>query len=310
MEPTATQAPRYKHYLKLVAKAALTGLALYLVYLGLDIQALGRAMASVQWVWLIPAFLVFVLSKLFNALRLQAFFACTGMHLDTTYHIKLYLVGMFYNLFLPGGIGGDGYKVLILRKVEGTRTRDLITASLLDRVSGLVTILFLATGTAFFSEIYVALSDLQWIFWLGVTATFPSYALAMVLIFPKYRPVILSSILYSLVVQILIFVAVVFILIALNVDQYFIEYYTLFMIAVIAASLPVTIGGLGLREAALVYLPTVIAIPVMKDTAVALSLLFMLITVLTSLGGVLINARTPVLKKRGEAKGPAKSSSA
>lgn len=267
-------------------------------------------MLEVRWIWLLPAFVLFLISKLMNAFRLQAFFNCTGLWLDTVYNIKLYLVGMFYNLFLPGGIGGDGYKVMLLRKVKGVRTRDLITASLLDRVSGLVAIVFLAMGAAIFSELYIALPEFQWVYWLGTVVAFPAYALAIFWIFPRYRWVITVSIFYSLLVQIFIFTSVICILIALNVTDYYIEYYTFFMIAVIASSLPITIGGLGLREAALVYLPSIVDLPVVKDTAVALSLLFMAITIITSLCGIIFNVEKPILRKSKNEKKTVKSSSA
>lgn len=293
-------APRYKHYLKLLLKLILTGLALYLVYRQVDVAQLSKILGQAKWAWLIPAFVLFVVSKLFNALRLQSFFSCIGLKLDTLYNIKLYLVGMFYNLFLPGGVGGDGYKVVLLRKAEGVRTRDLITATLLDRISGLAAIGFLALSAAVFSQLYDAFAGFHWVFWLGIVLAFPLYALAIYWIFPQFRSFILGSILYSLLVQIFVMGTVIAILYALNVEAFFIEYYTLFMVAAIAAALPFTVGGIGAREAVLVYLPNLIAVSISKDTAVALSLLFLAITVLTSFLGVFFSMKEPVLQEQNK----------
>ena len=45
-------------------------------------------------------------------------------------------VGMFYNLFLPGGIGGDAYKVYQLRKYHQGRTFAIVQAMIFDRLNG------------------------------------------------------------------------------------------------------------------------------------------------------------------------------
>lgn len=57
-------------------------------------------------------------------------------------NLKLYALGMFYNLFLPGGSGGDGYKVYLLRKLYKAPVKHLLSAVLLDRING-VAVVFL-----------------------------------------------------------------------------------------------------------------------------------------------------------------------
>ncbi len=51
---------------------------------------------------------------------------------------------MFYNLFLPGGIGGDGYKIYLLQKNYQTGTKKIFGAVLADRISGMVALVVLA----------------------------------------------------------------------------------------------------------------------------------------------------------------------
>ena len=51
---------------------------------------------------------------------------------------------MYYNLFLPGGIGGDGYKIYLLNKKYGTKARKLFWAVLLDRINGVLALFVLA----------------------------------------------------------------------------------------------------------------------------------------------------------------------
>jgi len=37
---------------------------------------------------------------------------------------------MFYNLFLPGGIGGDGYKIYLLNKLSNKSIKSLTTVTI------------------------------------------------------------------------------------------------------------------------------------------------------------------------------------
>ncbi|MFP4090754.1 MAG: lysylphosphatidylglycerol synthase transmembrane domain-containing protein [Cyclobacteriaceae bacterium] len=282
------QKAAYKKYLKLFLKLGLTSLALYLVFRQVDIREVGEILSRANWWWLLPAFLLFLVSKLINALRLQAFFDCVGLYLDTLYNIRLYLVGMFYNLFLPGGIGGDGYKVFLLRKAKGVSVKSLITASLLDRVSGLVAMLMLALLFAYFSNIYHQLTDWQWLIWTGLVLALPAYYLLLRWFFPVFLPIFFQSSWMSLLLQLLAMGSVYMILLALHIDDYYADYLLLYILSVIASMMPLTLGGVGAREAVFVFVPPLIDSPVNQDTALTVSLLFFLISALTSLSGALI----------------------
>jgi hypothetical protein len=45
---------------------------------------------------------------------------------------------MFYNLFLPGAISGDAYKVVLLTRKYDVSYKKITAAVLLDRFSGLL----------------------------------------------------------------------------------------------------------------------------------------------------------------------------
>jgi len=91
-------------------------------------------------------------------------------------NLQLYFLGMFYNLFLPGGIGGDGYKVYYLHKHLSAPLKKSILALVLDRVTGLIalgilSLIFLfAIPQRIIPEIYIiiAATALPVIFYLIV----------------------------------------------------------------------------------------------------------------------------------------------
>src|SRR5690606_15857023 len=132
-----------KKTLKTTLKLVLTGLALYLVFRKIDSAQLLQVVKTIQWVWLVPAVVVFVGSKVATAIRLNLYFKNIGLNISERQNWRLYLIGMFYNLFLPGGIGGDGYKIYLLNKHYQTPVKSLVQASILDRLGGMVAIVFL-----------------------------------------------------------------------------------------------------------------------------------------------------------------------
>ncbi|QKG53302.1 lysylphosphatidylglycerol synthase transmembrane domain-containing protein [Hymenobacter sp. BRD67] len=106
----------WRRYALLAVKLAFMAGALWLVARHLDLPTLGRTLRYARPGWLGLAAGLFTLSKLISSVRLNTFFRAVGIQLTERYNLRLYWLGMFYNLFLPGGIGGDGYKVYLLGK--------------------------------------------------------------------------------------------------------------------------------------------------------------------------------------------------
>ncbi len=55
--------------------------------------------------YLLPAFILFNLSKIVGSIRLNRYFRAVGIELSELEALRLYYIGMFYNLFLPQGLG-------------------------------------------------------------------------------------------------------------------------------------------------------------------------------------------------------------
>jgi len=123
-------------HIKFFLKLSVTVAALYFVFRRIDISEVWALYKQINPLWIIPAILLFIGSKVFSAFRLNGFFRCTGLQLSDRANLRLYLLGMFYNLFLPGGIGGDGYKIYMLNRKEKIKVKDLLFSILLDRISG------------------------------------------------------------------------------------------------------------------------------------------------------------------------------
>ncbi|WP_240507393.1 lysylphosphatidylglycerol synthase transmembrane domain-containing protein [Algoriphagus ratkowskyi] len=271
-------------------KLVLTGLALFLVFRKIDTDQLWEITKTIRWAWLVPAILIFVLSKLFTAFRLNLYFKNIGLKISEKLNIKLYLIGMFYNLFLPGGIGGDGYKVYLLNKHYQTPVKSLVQASLLDRLGGLVAIVFLLLVLILPVDLNLPFaSQIPWEILVIVAAllVFPAFWLMQKVMFKAFLPSFWKANGWSMAGQVAQLICAWFILMSLGVTENFLAYQLVFLLSSIVAVLPLTIGGVGARELVFVYAHTYAGID--EATAVAFSLLFFLISAVISLTGSMIS---------------------
>ena len=92
-------------------------------------------------------------------------------------------------------------------------------------------------------------------------------------------------------VQLLQVVSVYFILLALGIREHYLSYLILFLLSSIATIIPLTVGGMGVRE--LVFLYASGSVGLDEGMAVAVGLLFFLATALSSFAGVLIRLEAP-----------------
>src|SRR6202035_5188075 len=74
------------------------------------------------------------------AIRWQILLRVQGIRLNFFRLAGLFLIGMFYNQFLPGGTGGDIIKSYLLLKETAHHKAGALLAVVFDRLIGLVTI--------------------------------------------------------------------------------------------------------------------------------------------------------------------------
>ena len=271
-------AKKIKVALKLLISLALV----YFVIKQIDYNRLIELLKGSNTLYLALAFVLFNISKILSSIRLNLYFKEIGINLVEKKNLILYYVGMFYNLFLPGGIGGDGYKAYLLKKRYNTKVAPILKALFFDRVSGLLALIFLATTLFIFSQ--YAISPLKYIAIFIAIAIYPIFYLVVkrYKIFMQYfnKTTMLAFLVQSF--QLFSAIAIIY---ALPKSAPLIEFLVLFLISSVVAVLPITIGGVGVRELTFLYGLNYIGIS--ADVGVAFSFLFFLITMLSSLIGVL-----------------------
>jgi uncharacterized protein (TIRG00374 family) len=81
--------------------------------------------------------------------------------------IQLTLIGMFFNFFIPGGVGGDIVKAIELSKNKTTSRSKALSTVMSDRIFGLYAMITLATG---FLALDYAQSPSEFILKIGISS--------------------------------------------------------------------------------------------------------------------------------------------
>lgn len=276
---------RTKKGLKLTIQIAIAAVAIYYVLTEIDVDELKTSLLKADVGWLLLAMIAFNASKILSAIRLNHFFRALEIKLGEVFNLKLYYLGMLYNQFLPGGIGGDGYKVYLLNKSHKKSIKSLLAATLLDRISGVVALGFLGCGLGLLGFADEAMAPYGFLLWVGLILAYPAYYILVYFVFPTYKKVNHITNIQALGVQSLQLVCAFFILKSLGVDTGFVDYLTLFLLSSVLAALPFSLpGGLGVRE--LTFTVLYPAFLLSQSSSVALASLFFLITLVSSLIGI------------------------
>jgi uncharacterized protein (TIRG00374 family) len=99
---------------------------------------MAEAIRNAQYRWVVLGILAYVVVEVAAALRWHVLLMVQGIHLNFLRLSGLFLIGMFYNQFLPGGTGGDIMKSYYLLKETPTKKAGALLAVVFDRFIGLV----------------------------------------------------------------------------------------------------------------------------------------------------------------------------
>jgi len=249
-----------------------------------------------------------------RAYRWQTLLSSLGISVPLRRLVSLYYVGTFYSQVLPSGIGGDVVRMVELT-VESGQAAAAVSSTMVDRFTGLLVLFAIALFALPFSFRLVP-AELAWAIVLLTFGTVAGTALLLyrpLLRWVRYRlPItrwvvdnprvrslyetlhqysreaLLRACAASLVFNIILIAGVY--LLALAVDIHISPWYFLLFVPMTSFSLvlPISISGLGVREGAFVFLYTQAGVGAAQ--ALALSLAFYALTLLTGLIGGAIHA--------------------
>jgi uncharacterized protein (TIRG00374 family) len=297
--------------LRLVISAAL----LTFLFRQIDKGILFGIIKNIDKPVLFCAFFVSFFSYLLCFFRWEMLLNAVHAKISSKRIITSYAGGVFFNLFLPSTIGGD-----LVRSVDMAahtkKSREVVATVILDRLSGYiglvaVTLLALALGWGIIKNtsvlfsiaiitailICVLLVLFNKVIYSKINKLLHSYHAVKILqyikdvheeihIFRHHKAVIVNNLLISAVLQAI--TPVTFYLIALSLGiKINILYFFIFLPIISAITLlPISIGGLGLREATTIFFFTQVGLT--KDLSFAMSIVnFFFMAVYASLGGLI-----------------------
>ena len=227
---------------------------------------------------LTAACLMYLASQVLGSLRWKILCAFFSFRRKWQTFLGFYFVGMFFNLFLPTGLGGDFFKIHFLSRKNGRRLSAAFTV-LGDRLFGFIAMLLIGAASVTIQPDLLPspLSDILFTSGLIVLGGLLFIPFAARIRIP-FRPA-LSSYLKDLLTirrrpkEMLIILGLSFILQALGMGSVAVLgsglgitvpiafYFAAVPVVAIAVLMPVSLNGIGIREGAFVYLLGLKGIP-------------------------------------------------
>jgi len=252
---------------------------------------------------------LYVASQGMSAFRWQLLAGLNGIPGGYSDYLAYYFIGMFTNVFVPGLVGGDALRALYLgrrHKLIGQAFASVMA----DRGIGLLTLFWLAATAALcITRVRLPVSVLRVTLAAGAISLLAYLAAPLLanwlsrksrfnrLLAPMVpymcRPIALApAIGLSALLQLSLAACQYLLGIGLGLDIALTTFVLIVPITNVIASLPITINGLGMREAS--YLVLLGMAGVSKEQAVALSILYFAATLIGGFTGVVAFIVTPM----------------
>jgi hypothetical protein len=104
-------------------------------------EKMREALWTADYLWIGAAVIAYFLVELAAGVRWWILLKVQQIHLSIPRVSGLFLIGMFYNQFLPGGTGGDIMKSYLLLKETPGKATGALLAVVFDRMVGLVALI-------------------------------------------------------------------------------------------------------------------------------------------------------------------------
>ena len=266
------------------AQVILTISFIYITLTQIDLEALIFLLRDVNFTYIIISTVLYFFSQLISSERLRLILNSNQYEISFINNFILYLLGIFYNFFIPGGFGGDAYKFYLMNKNYNWDLKKLFKLLVFDRLIGLGAL------------VCILLFIIQnFIFKLSLIVTIISMIVALILGFVivkyifKNQHIYLESLGLSVVNQFLQFLAILCIILSLGIDDNFIEIIVVFICSSILSVF--SIGGIGIRE--YIFLISASFIKVSPEISASLGLLFTFSASFSTIPGLFYLVKKP-----------------
>jgi len=267
-------------FIKLCISAAL----LYAVFEKTGLPQILRTLSNINMLAFLGAISLYVFAQVVSSLRWKLFLP-DGIGLKKLF--SLYMIGAFFNSFLPGIIGGDAVKGFYIYRTTGNIGLSLASI-FMDRYLGLVVLIAISAASLPFGYRYLQSTHIKWVlpfiilfFVLGSVLFFGlrigrqiRHLDNLYTYFHMYRNergMLGKALFLSALVQFAGFAAVY--ILARGLGQYipFLSILVYLPLIILISMIPISISGLGVREGAFVLFFGFIGVSPEAAAAISLS---------------------------------------
>jgi len=234
------------------------GLLVYLLK-RTDLGALKSAFLAYSPLWWLLGFLVYVAFQAVSIRRWQYICQALGFAKGYLYFARLYLINMYFNTLIPGLMGGDVIRSYYLVK-DGLGLKASSFSVFLDRVAGLFGLCLILLfslplwGNFLPHKVYVfILISASGVILGGLGLSLVASFRQERLLSPLKWPTSLGVFSYGLIVQLLYVLQFAVMAKGLDLSLNFKDLLVIVPVTGFLTSLPISLGGLGIREVTLVY---------------------------------------------------------
>ncbi|WP_339138000.1 MAG: lysylphosphatidylglycerol synthase transmembrane domain-containing protein [Candidatus Electrothrix sp. GW3-4] len=132
-----------KRQLFLVIKILFSSTLMFILYRRIPLEDLQEVLASLNYLYFLPICLLLFMNTVLSALKWRLLLAADGVNIPLSTLTMTYLIGSFYNLFLPSNIGGDSYRIYDIAQKSRDSVRSAASV-FADRFSGFLALVSLS----------------------------------------------------------------------------------------------------------------------------------------------------------------------
>lgn len=305
----------FKKTVSIILRIGVSLALLFFLFRRIDSRGLLEAIRYSNKCFILLAFLLLFFNYVFCLLRWQMLLKALKIHLSLKRVIISFSGGTFFNLLLPSSIGGDVARSVDLA-THTKRPREVVATVFLDRLSGYLGLVALVLAAMLFGGGFVRIKSVLFsvsviVGVLAVTLTVlfnkRVYALVNKLLdspnsgkirealrslhqeihfFRHHKRVIINNILMSVLIQAITPVTFYLTALALGFKTNVLYFFIFLPIITAITMIPISIGGLGLRDTVTVFFFAQVGLA--RDLAFAMSLInFFFILVYGIIGGLI-----------------------
>lgn len=308
-----------RRYGTLALKIGVSVCLLLFLYRNTSLQQIGEVLARCDFVFLGLIGVIILINIVLSALKWRILLLSDRIDIPLSKLVVSYLIGSFFNVFLPSNIGGDSYRIYDIMRQSGQGARSAASV-VADRLSGFVALTCLSVFASFFVALRVerpvliilpcmALATLLLMLYLLWRKTpllwllrflrlerFPRlirFCDSFFTAFARYGQeprTLVRVMLISFAFQFLLILAVYLMARAIQAQVAFLFFLAFVPLITLMEAIPISIYGLGVRDMGYVFFFQFAGMDEMHTRALAI--VFVAVTLCCSLvGGVLLAGR-------------------